>query len=224
MPILEGAYYGCFIFYCIIGEKGNRGYIVIHIKNKSDALIIVLHEIYGINQYMKNICKSLAEKGFDVLCPNLLQEDRYFDYSEENIAYHQFMENVGFTRASEQVKHSLRDLKEQYKKVFMEGFSVGATVAWLCTEDECVDGMVGYYGSRIRDYDNIEPKCPALLFFPEKEQSFHVDELISRLKRKNIEIHQLEGQHGFSDPYSPHFNETSAQKAFTKMVDFFRKA
>lgn len=196
---------------------------MISIHKKSDTVIIVVHEIYGINQHMKNICKSLSEHDFDVICPNLLERETPFDYSQEEIAYRNFMENVGFTNASHKIKSLLLDIKDKYKKVFIIGFSVGATIAWLCSEEKFIDGIVGYYGSRIRNYIEMSPQCPTMLFFPQEEQSFNVDELIPTLDKKNIEIYKFKGEHGFSDSYSPKYNVESAQKTFKEMVNFFMK-
>lgn len=194
---------------------------MIQIHKKSGTVIIVIHEIYGINQHMQSFCELLSKQSFDVICPNLLERETPFDYFQEEIAYRNFMENVGFAYAMHKIKDILSDVKDEYEKIFIIGFSVGATVAWLCSDEECVDGVVGYYGSRIRKYVELTPQCPTMLFFPQEEKSFNVDELISTLE--NIEIHKFNGKHGFSDPYSPQYNEESAQKAFSEMVNFLMK-
>ncbi|WP_088105859.1 dienelactone hydrolase family protein [Halalkalibacter urbisdiaboli] len=193
------------------------------LKQESDKAIIVVHEIYGINQHMKQICQAMSEYNVDVFCPNLLTRNISFDYTEEKIAYRNFTENIGFHYASNKIKTTISLLKDDYKKVYMVGFSVGATVAWLCSQEECLDGIVGYYGSRIRDYSNIHPSCPTMLFFPQTESSFIVDEFIPTIKDKNVKIHKFNGKHGFSDPYSPYYHEKSAQQAFHEMVNFFQR-
>lgn len=189
---------------------------------KSDTAIILIHEIYGINQHMKSFCEFLSEQNFDVICPNLLGSDVPFDYSQEELAYHHFMENVGFENALRKIKAVLLDNKNKYKRIFVVGFSVGATLAWLCSEEESVDAIVGYYGSRIRNFVSITPKSPTMLFFPLEEKSFNVDELISVLDKRKIKIFKLTGQHGFGDPYSSNYNKESAQKASIQMVLFFQ--
>ena len=194
---------------------------MLHIQKDSDTVIIVIHEIYGLNEHMQGFCESLSNQGFDVICPNLLDRESPFDYSQEDAAYRHFMENVGFTGALHKIKDILSDVKDKYQKIFILGFSAGATVAWLCSEDECVDGMVGYYGSRIRNYVELTPQCPTLLFFPQEESAFNVDELISALEIKNIEVHKFNGKHGFSDSYSSKYHVESAQNAFSKMMKFF---
>jgi dienelactone hydrolase len=207
----------------MVRDKLARGYKMIQFQERFDTLIIVIHEIYGINQHMQSFCELMSKQSFDVICPNLLRRDLPFDYSEEEDAYRYFMGNVGFTDASHIIKDIVSDFKEEYQKIFIIGFSVGATVAWLCSEEEGVDGVVGYYGSRIRDYAGLTPKCSTMLFFPQEEPSFDVDELISTLDTKNIVVHKLNGRHGFSDPYSLKYDGISAQKAFRIMVDFIKK-
>lgn len=197
---------------------------MITIDKNSDYAVIVIHEIYGINKHMEYICQSLSEQGLDIICPNLLGRDIPFHYDEERVAYRHFMENIGFERAADEIRILLRQLKTTYKKVFILGFSVGATVAWLCSKEQGLNGIVGYYGSRIRDYLEISPQCPALLIFPQEERSFHVDELMSYLEKQKIEVTKYDGLHGFSDPYSLNYHASSAHKAFESMLEFIFKA
>ena len=191
-------------------------------NTKSDTAIIVIHEIYGINQHMKSFCGFFSEQNFDVICPNLLGRDTPFEYSQEELAYHHFMENVGFENALHKIKAVLLDIKNEYKRIYVVGFSVGATLAWLCGEEESVDAIVGYHGSRIRNFVSITPKSPTILFFPQEEKSFNVDELISVLDERKIKIFKFSGQHGFGDPYSSKYNKESARKASNQMLLFFQ--
>jgi dienelactone hydrolase len=209
-------------YYLLIIRLHPRGIKMIHIQNKSDTLLLVLHEIYGINQHMRSFCELLSKQNMDVICPNLGERAATFDYSDEDAAYRHFMDNIGFAYSAQKIKDLLTDVKEGYDKIFIIGFSVGATVAWLCCGDEYVDGIVGYYGSRIRDYTNLTPQCPAMLFFPESEQAFNVDELIATLEKKKIEIHKLKGKHGFSDPYSSSYHAESEQEAVNRLMEFLR--
>lgn len=193
------------------------------IHKQNSTLLILIHEIYGLNRHILGFSQALSNAGFDVICPNLLAENTVFDYSQEGAAYANFMDNVGFINAADKIKRIIADNRKKYTKIYVIGWSVGATVAWLCSEEKNVDGMICYYGSRIRNYMNIEPSYPALLFFPNEEPSFHVNALVSCLQKKNIETYILNDQHGFSDPYSTNYNEYAAQFAFTKMIEFLER-
>ncbi|WP_163100026.1 dienelactone hydrolase family protein [Peribacillus alkalitolerans] len=195
---------------------------MIKILNGSQTAIIVLHEIYGMNPHIKNFCEKISKENFDIFCPNLLDNETSFDYSQEEQAYHHFIENVGFYGAADKIRDFVKGLRDSYQKVFIIGFSVGATIAWLCSELEFVDGVIGFYGSRIRNYNDINPRCPILLFFPQVEKSFDVDELISRLVEKNISIYKLRGEHGFSDPYSSKYHAESDQITYRELLNFIK--
>jgi dienelactone hydrolase len=197
------------------GETSRSGKL-----NKSDRLIIVIHEIYGVNQHIKTYCNHFAKLGYKVFFPNLLKNEHPFPYDHEETAYQHFMHEIGFLMARDKINKMIKENREKYKKIYLVGFSVGATISWLCSDDEGVDGIIGYYGSRIRNYMNVYPKCPVLLFFPEKEEAFHVDDLIPKLIEKNVEVNKFEGKHGFSDPFSMKYNKHSAEEAFQSVVDF----
>jgi dienelactone hydrolase len=113
------------------------------------------------------------------------------------------MKNVGFSSAVKQVNSIIKEIKPKYKYIFILGFSIGATIAWLCSDgDTKCNGIIGYYGSRIRDYLQVAPKCKTLLIFPSIEKSFDVNALIAALDRKtNISVYMLNGLHGLNNPF-----------------------
>ncbi|GBF32371.1 dienelactone hydrolase [Desulfocucumis palustris] len=195
---------------------------MLFLKKGSDTLVVVVHEIYGINNHIKDVCLYLSEKGFDVVCPNLLNTGRPFGYSEEDSAYSYFINNVGFESSKNKIMKLLGEFKSRYKNRFVIGYSVGATIAWLCGgEEQCCHGVIGYYGSRIRDYVELNPKCPVLLFFPGKEISFDVNSLIQALGNKDkTKVYRMSGGHGFCDPYSRRYCNESCEKAKNLMLDF----
>jgi dienelactone hydrolase len=191
-------------------------------KNGSSVAIIILHEIYGINQHIKQICRYYAEQKYDVYCPNLFKANVSFRYEESEVAYRNFNENVGFD-AFQQINELIDELKNQYQKIFLIGFSVGATIAWHCSEHGKCDGIIGYYGSRIRDYISVTPSCPALLLFASQD-SFDVYDVVEKINTKgNVSAQTLDGCHGFADKYGGNYNENSKIKAF-EMTKIFIKS
>ncbi|MPW24319.1 dienelactone hydrolase family protein [Alkalibaculum sp. M08DMB] len=193
-------------------------------NNNFNTLIIVLHEIYGLNQHMKTVCEKFSMDGYDIICPNLIDQKQPFNYDLQEEAYIHFKNNIGFDLGVQQVKYLLKQSKKQYRHVFLLGYSIGATIAWICSSEENMcDGIVGYYGSRIRDYMNITPECPALLIFPNEEKSFNVTDLAASLKKQNIDVHILRGKHGFSDPYSKNYCLQASQEAQKVVDDFLKK-
>ena len=188
-------------------------------RNDSDIAIIILHEIYGINQHIKDVCKYYSEQKYDVYCPNLYNDNFSYGYVEQESAYLNFNENVGF-EAYHKINLLTNEIKNQYRKIFIIGFSVGATIAWRCAESGKCDGIIGYYGSRIRDYISITPLCPTLLLFASKD-SFDACGLARKLNMKrNVLTKVFDGNHGFADKYGENFSESSKVKALEMTKEF----
>ncbi len=204
-------------------------------RNNEDTLIVVLHEIYGINGHITKVCQDLADSGYDVVCPDLLDGKPFFDYAREEEAYRYFMNFVGLESAAKQVTFLLRQEEGQYDRIFLLGYSVGAAVAWLCGVDSAktdesfhyggslvkCSGIICLYGSRIREHLEVSLKCPALLIFAEEEKSFDPYELKTQLETMDsAKVYILNGKHGFADPCGPNYNESSAREAVRLMADF----
>ncbi|WAH35890.1 dienelactone hydrolase family protein [Alicyclobacillus dauci] len=196
--------------------------MILTYHNHSDTVVVVLHEIYGVNQHIKNVCERLSEVGYDVVCPDLVGKDERYSYDQEDIAYKNFM-NVGFMQVADNARFTLRQLRTIYSTVYVVGYRVGATTAWLCgAEPGLVDALVAYYGSRIRDYLGMQPQCPSLLLLPIQETSFNVDEVIAKLREKvNVSVHKYDGLHGFADPQNHNYSELASRQAFDDTIRFF---
>lgn len=193
------------------------------VRKPSETLIVVLHEIYGINNHIKGICSNFAAEDFDVVCPNLLDANQpFFDYCDEPIAYEYFMRNVGFNTALQRVGSAVSPLRKKYKHCFVVGYSIGATVAWLCSQyTELFNGAVGYYGSRIRDYKNIQPQCPVLLFLPIREAAFDINALIQDIGcKRNVNVVQVNAWHGFANPDSENYCKNVSSDTFALSLQF----
>lgn len=39
--------------------------------------IIIIHEIYGINQFIKNVCEKIRLAEYDIYCPNLIGKNNF---------------------------------------------------------------------------------------------------------------------------------------------------
>ena len=71
-----------------------------------------------------------------------------------------------------QIETFITHLSSSYTHIGLIGFSVGATISWLCCNNPKMDFIIGCYGSRIRDYIHMKPSCATLLIFPEKKLVF----------------------------------------------------
>ncbi|NMH68103.1 dienelactone hydrolase family protein [Bacillus sp. RO3] len=181
-----------------------------------ENLVIIIHEIHGVNRHMEYMSTLIGDLGMDVICPNLYPPEASLGESEED-AYKSFFQHVGFQKAAATIKELMEKNRSQYKNIYLVGFSVGATVAWLCSDHSSVKGIFCFYGSRIRDYVHMNPTCPTQLFFSRIEKSFDVNPLLKELEKKenaSISFHLFDAPHGFANPYSNTFSQDAFDKSF----------
>ena len=103
--------------------------------------------------------------------------------------------------------------EKRLSDIAKEYLSIGATIAWLCSDQKGVHKVVGFYGSRIRQYTDIVPEAEVLLIFGKHEKSLNPRDLQSSLSHySNVLVKIVDGEHGFADPYSPKYNEETMKK------------
>ncbi|KOO48453.1 dienelactone hydrolase family protein [Viridibacillus arvi] len=184
-------------------------------------LIILLHEIYGVNDHMEYYKAIFNEAGFDVMVPNLLDR-KPFNYSEEVEAYTYFMKEVGFEKAQLIVDQIINEQKQVYENIYIVGFSIGATLAWLCSE-KSVSAVFAFYGSRIRQYLHISPKVPTVVYFVEKEKSFNPQIILEQLQQKNqVYTHLVNKSHGYMNPFDKKFDKLAADETTNEIVRWIK--
>ncbi|QID16042.1 MULTISPECIES: dienelactone hydrolase family protein [unclassified Paenibacillus] len=189
------------------------------------TVVVVLHEIYGVNRHIKETAAALEAQGYDTLMPDLLG-GRTFSYAEAEEAYRHYHSTVGAEGARDRLLPLLRRLRERSGRVLLVGFSVGASAAWLCAAVEgAADGAVCYYGSRIREHAGLEPRCPVLLLWAEQEPGFDVQELSASMAgMEQVTSRIFNAQHGFADSGSLRYDGASAFEADREARSFLKQA
>jgi dienelactone hydrolase len=169
----------------------------------------------------------LEKLGADVICPNLLPTNEPFNELQEEEAYHYFTEHVGFKKGSAAINRIINQVHKRYDEIYLVGFSVGATIAWICsTQNAFLKRTICFYGSRIRDYYQLNPQCPVTLFLASIEKSFNVHDFVAKLnkrKYKNLDIQLFKAKHGFANSYSGSFNKCAYQETLTQIESMIQK-
>ncbi len=177
---------------------------------KRTNLIIILPEIYGINDFIKGQASLYLGLGFDV---EIFNYGRSFSYSEEKEAYRFFMEEKGFDTG--EIEELVREKRRHYEKILLLGFSVGASLAYRAGSRVPLEGVVCLYGSRIRDYLDEKPSLPSLVILSQDEDYY--------LEEDQLRLVKLAGPHGFMDSYSSGFKEEARARAQELIEGFLRR-
>ncbi len=213
-----------------------RGYLALPASGKGPG-IVLCQEIFGINEYIREVADFYAEEGYVVLAPDLfwrIEPGIELNYTEDDWKqafdlFQKFDTDKGMEDISASV-HTLRIRDEVIGKVGALGFCLGGRLAYLAAARSGVDCAVGYYGVTIDEYldeaQNI--KVPMVLHFAANDQFAPMEkvELIqAALKgRDKVEIYAYPSvDHAFSRPASEHYHKPSALMAHQRSIGFFRR-
>src|SRR6266581_2422431 len=142
--------------------------------------IVVLQEIFGVNEHMRNVCDWYASHGFVAICPDLFwrQEPgiQLTDHTEADwqraFALYQGLNEAKAVEDSAAAVAFLRKHPACNGRVGAVGFCLGGNLAWLLSVRFKPDGAVGYYGVSIEKTLNEAKNLtsPLMLHIAGKDQ------------------------------------------------------
>ena len=213
-----------------------RGYLAVPAAGKGPA-IILCQEIFGINQYIRDVADYYAQEGYVVLAPDLfwrIKPGIELGYSEDDWKqafdlFQQFDTNKGMEDITASVR-TLRTRDEVVGKVGALGFCLGGRLAYLAAARSGVDCAVAYYGVTIDEYlgEASKVKVPVVMHFAAEDQYApmeKVEKIRATFKdRDDVEIYVYPGvDHAFARPASQHYDKPSALMAHHRSIALFRR-
>lgn len=224
----------------INAKDGNgvfSGYLALPAAGEGPGLVL-LQEIFGVNDTMRQIADYYAEEGYVVVVPDLFWRQEpgvELGYDEAS-----WQKAFGFFQGFDQDKGvedidaallALKGLKECTGGTGVLGFCLGARMAYLAACRCDVDAAIGYYGMGMENHldeaDNIGGRL--VLHFAEQDEycpaAARNDIYAALESRDNVELYTYPGvDHAFARPGSEHYHKPSALIAHERSVAVLRKA
>jgi len=197
--------------------------------------VVVIQEIFGVNDVMREITDSYAEAGYMALCPDLFwrQEPkiRLTDKSEEEWARaFELLNGFDLEKGVQDLDttiETLRDLEGCSDKVGTVGFCLGGRLAYLTATRTKADAAVGYYGVMLTEHLNEKINAPLVLHvateddFMPKEQQNELQAVLAGNGKVAVYVYEGQG-HAFARAGGEHFDQASADAARERTLDHFR--
>lgn len=188
--------------------------------------LVLIQEIFGITDHIKDVADSYCAEGYEVLAPSLFDREApgFVASADEmakgvDLAYkrHPFDLSVADTRTC---AHQLK----ANGLVFAVGYCYGGSVAWaLACRDHELSAVSSYYGKLAPDLADEIPKCPVICHFGKLDQSIPLERVEHlRRMRPEVEIHLYDAGHGFNSCRPTHHNPEAARLARDRTLEFFR--
>jgi carboxymethylenebutenolidase len=187
--------------------------------------IVVIQEIFGVNSHIRGDTDKFARHGYLAIAPAMfdrLEKNVELGYDEEGIAYGRgLMGKMDLDTALLDVR-AAADAAAEAGKVGLVGYCWGGSVAWLASTRLGIPS-VGYYGGRIGDFVDEQPKAPVLLHFGAEDAAIPLD-VVDKVKatHADVPVYVYEGAgHGFNCDARGSYHEASAKIALERTLEFF---
>ncbi len=181
------------------------------------AGLVVIQEIFGVNDHMKEVTDDFAKHGYAAICP------AFFDRVEPNAV----LSYTDFGRGRDMVVADINAAADHVRsagKVGVIGYCWGGAMAFLGACKANVDCGVSYYGTRTIQYSpTMKPKVPFQHHYGETDKSYPMDAVEKVMKEQPEAEHFVYAgaDHGFSCNERPQYNAEATALALERTLKFF---
>ncbi|MEV6414206.1 dienelactone hydrolase family protein [Kribbella sp. NPDC051718] len=201
--------------------------------NGSGPGILLLQEIFGISEYIKQRAFDLSALGYYVIAPEIYWrlDDAELDESAPDVLDQAvgLMQRVDWPTAVSDSVAALEYLRSRETGVGIVGFCFGGGLAFNVAAVSSPDVLVSYYGSALPNLLELAPAVDAvsLHHFGDADDYLKtdvVDKIIEAVDGPRTEIHRYPGAgHAFDNP-APAFHHAEASAlAWSRTEDFLSR-
>lgn len=211
---------------------------------KAFPTVLVIQEIFGIHEHIKDLCRRLAKDGYFAVAPYLYQREgdvsgmtdiqELFGKVVSRVPDAQVMKDLDAT-----VAWAATDGAD-INRLAATGFCWGGRAVWLyAAHTSKLKAGAAWYGRLAAPPPtDLQPKhpvdiandlkAPVIGFYGGQDQGIplaHVEQMRTALaaanKPDNIHVYP-QAQHGFNADYRPAYDPAAAKDAWAKMLAFFK--
>ena len=206
--------------------------------------VLVIQEVFGVHEHIKDLCRRLAKLGYFAIAPELYaRQGDPSKYTDVQALISEVVNKV----PTEQVMWDL-DATEAYakstgkadtSKLAVTGFCWGGFATWMyAAHNPDLKAAVAWYGvdRKINDIVPKNPvdiagqvKCPVLAFHGGQDQFIPQDTVEKRQatckaagKTCEMKVYP-DAPHGFNADYRPSYRADDAKDAWARMLAWFKE-
>jgi len=225
------------------------GYRALPLKPKAKLpVVLVVHEIFGVHEHIKDVCRRFAKQGYYAIAPELFA--RQGDVSkllEVKEIQSKIVSKVPDAQVLSDLDATLAFAKQDPHadpaKLAITGFCWGGRIVWLyAAQQPALKAAVAWYGKITGEKDDLRPrfpkdvvsqlKAPVLGLYGGKDQGISVETVQQQAqalaassnaaaKASSIHIYPEAG-HAFFADYRPSFHKESAEDGWKRTLDWFK--
>jgi carboxymethylenebutenolidase len=219
------------------------GYRARPAKGTKFPIVLVVHEIFGVHEHIKDLCRRFAKVGYAAIAPELFA--RHGDVSTMS-DFTEILSKVVSKTSDAQVlsdldsaaKFSIESNSGDPDRVGIVGFCWGGRITWLyAAHSKALKAGGAFYGRLVGQNSELQPnfpvdvadklKAPVKGFYGGQDQGIPletVDTMKALLKAANsaseIVVFPNAG-HAFFADYRPSYNAEAATAAWAELLQWY---
>jgi carboxymethylenebutenolidase len=215
-------------------------------------VVVVVSEIFGVHEYIRDVCRRLAKQGYAAIAPAFFNRVEDPAPLADMGRIREIVAAAGYEQVMSDVSATLDWASQQLwanaDRIGITGFCWGGKVVWqACARFAAIDAGVAWYGrlapaagASAADISSGQPwpvdlaadlKAPVLGLYGGRDQGIplasveRMREALARAGQTGEEIVVYdEAPHAFHADYRPSYVETAANDGWAKLLAAFDKA
>ena len=192
--------------------------------------IVVIHEIFGLNENIKDIARRFADEGYAALAVDLFVGRNRMVCMFRLFGQLQFnpLNNSSIDNLQAALSYLGQQPEVDEERLGAIGFCMGGgfASAWAC-KDNRLKAIAPYYGVSPRPIEAIQRSCPVVGSYPTGDfTTSHGHKIEDALETYNIphDIKFYQGaRHSFFNDKGPTYNAAAAQDSWGRVLAFFQQ-
>ena len=207
-------------------------------------VVIVIQEIFGVHEWIKDICRRFAKLGYLAVAPSLFaRQGDALAYTDIQKLVSEIVSKVDDATVLSDIDATLRWAglnKGDLDRVGVTGFCWGGRQTWLYTaHNQTVKAGVAWYGHMVRREGSTQPKHPVevasgfrgrmLGLYGELDKGIGANQIeamraalkVARDTKSEVIVYPG-ADHGFLADYRPTYNEAAAKDAWARCLAWFK--
>lgn len=208
------------------------------------ATVLVIQEVFGVHEHIKDLCRRFAKLGYFAIAPALYaRQGDPAKYTEIPKLISEIVVKVPTDEVMSDldaaVVYARSTGKADTKRLGVTGFCWGGFGTWMyAAHNPALKAAVPWYGSD-RKISTLQPqnpvdiagevKCPVLAFYGGQDKSIPPETIEKRQAAckaagKSCEYKlYADAPHGFNADYRPSYRAEDAKDAWQRMLAFFKQ-
>ncbi|HEY2034406.1 MAG TPA: dienelactone hydrolase family protein [Rhizomicrobium sp.] len=212
-------------------------------------VILVVQEVFGIHEHIRDICRRFAHQGYYAIAPSLYArqgDPGKYDMDHLKDLFVDIVSKVPDAEVMSDLDSTVAFASTDGADIShmgITGFCWGGRIVWLyIAHNQKVKAGVAFYGA-LRSPSPVSPlrpkypldlaaqiDAPVLAFYGGQDKGIKVADIeemrgaLHDAGKTNFKLELFpDAQHGFFADYRPSYNEKDAKQAWSEMLAWFRK-